>query len=204
MCVYDPLGLEVIPPMVTVKSGSNLSAVCRVINPFGDYRMAWMTATGNEVTDNPLVQVTRLNGDLHLFVETVTEAVDYICVLRTPLEISEVLTIEDVNVDVTDVPGPPRNLEVASNGADYILITWTAPVTDNGSPLTAYYVNVTVEGKNSMVIQVSPHTTTLEYSARCKMIHVTVTSENLCGNSSADVSTIDTRGQCGKLCYSNM
>lgn len=184
--------------MATIKSGSNFSVVCRVINPFdSNFEMTWSTYSGDDITNDPLVQVTRLNAsDWRLSVERVTDTLDYVCALRSD---SEILTFGYIRVDVIDVPGPPRNLRIQSEGSNGLMaITWTAPATDNGSPLTAYYVNITVEG-TSTVIRVPLHTTRLEHIAHCKVVNVTVASENACGNSSVDKAGIDTRDQCGKL-----
>lgn len=144
-----------------------------------------------------MVEVTRLNAsDLRLVVERVDKPVYYSCILRKD---SRIILSEHIRVDITDVPGPPRNLDVQStNSNGGISITWTAPDTDNGSPLMGYYINVTVEGTNSTVTKVLPDTTNLDYLAKCVMINVTVTSENGCGNSTAIKSGIDTKYQCGK------
>lgn len=161
--------------------------------------MTWQPSNGGDLTNDPLVQITQRNAtDLHLFVERVTTPVAYTCVLRSNLGIIS----QDIRVYVTDVPGPPRNLDIQSAGSDgdSVAITWTAPDTDNFSPLTAYYVNVTVDETNSDVMRVSPDITEIYYMAKCKVINVTVTSENDCGNSSAVEAGIDTRyQQCGKF-----
>ena len=196
--VYGLLGLILIPPMATVKKGSSFSVICRVVNQFDDFEMTWQTArTSDDLANDPSVQVTQLNtSDLHLFVERITKPAGYSCVLRS----LEIIIAEQFTVDVIDIPGPPRNLNIQSSGSNGgMYITWTAPETDNGSPLTAYYVNITVDGANSTIIQVVPGKTDLDYLAgKCKVINVTVTSENACGNSTAMEFSIDTRNQCGK------
>ena len=197
--VHDLLGLTLIPPMATVKKGSSFSVTCRVINQFDDFEMIWQTmATGDNFANDPSVQVTQLNAsDLRLVVERVTKPMGYSCILRNNLRM---VVAEHIRVDIIDVPGPPRNLNIQSTGSDgRMYITWTAPETDNGSPLTAYYVNITVEGVNSTVVRVVLGKTDLDYLAgKCKVINVTVTSENACGNSSAMEFSIDTTNQCGK------
>ena len=202
---YDLLGLILIPPMATVKNGSSLSVTCRVVNHFDDFEMTWQaTRTGDDLANDPSVQVTQLNSsDLRLFAERVTKPAGYSCVLQS----SGTIIAEHFTVYIIDIPGPPRNLDIQKTGSDGgIYITWTAPETDNGSPLTAYYVNITVDGANSTIIEVVPSKTDLDYLAgKCKVINVTVTSENACGNSSAMEFSIDTRNQCSKclLVYFN-
>jgi len=197
-CVLIKIGppiIEPIPP-INVKDGGNLSVICRVIHSFdGNYQMVWHTADGKQVND-PLSRVIRISSrELQLFVQKVTKPIDYLCVIRNS---SGILTTEHVSVYLTDVPSPPRYLEIRSTGpAGYISITWTAPATDNGSPLTGYYVSIIVEGTYPKVMKIIPDTTSLEYLAGCKKINVTVTSENVCGNSSVINSIIDTRNQCG-------
>lgn len=198
MCLCDLIGppvIESIPP-ITVKDGGNLSVICRVVQSFdGNYEITWQMADGSEVVSDPFSQITQPSAnELHLFVQKVTKAIDYLCVVRNS---SRILTTEHVSVNLANVPSPPRNLKIISANSDgFIYITWTAPATDNGSPLTAYYVNVTVEGANSVVRRIIPDTTSLKHYARCKMINVSVVSENQCGNSSAISSMIDTRDQC--------
>lgn len=182
--------------MPIVKSGGNLSVVCRIHNSFGNFELAWQMADGNSLTDDSSTLVTQISpSELQLFVREVTKVIDYLCVVRNA---SRIFTTEFVSVSLTDVPSPPRDLEIQSTGSvGHISITWTAPATDNGSPLTAYYVSVIVERANSKVMRILPSITTFEYSAKCKVINVTVTSENVYGNSSAVNSVIDTRSQCG-------
>ena len=193
-----------IPPMATVKNGSSLSVTCRVVNLFDDFEMTWQTArTSDNLVSDSSVQVTQPNtSDLHLFAERITELTGYFCVLQS----SGTTIIEHFTVYVIDIPGPPRNLNIQETGSDGgMYITWTGPETDNGSPLTAYYVNITVNGVNSTIVQVIPDKTDLDYLAgKCKVINVTVTSENACGNSSAVEFSIDTRNQCGKYLLVNL
>lgn len=199
ICICDLLDPPIIDPIhpIIVKEGGNFSVVCRIIGSFGsDYEMSWQTATGNELTNG---RVTRLNSnEMELFVEKVTEDLDYMCIVSNG---SRPLAVEYVRVYLTDVPSPPRDLNIRStksNGLISIMITWTAPETDNNSPLTSYYINITVEGGDSTVVRIIPDMTQLEYFSSCKLINVSVTSENVCGNSSAISSFIDTREQCGK------
>ena len=184
--------------MATVKNGSSLSVTCRVVNQFDDFEMTWQaTGTGDDLANDPSVRVTQLNtSDLHLFVERITKSAEYSCVLQS----SRTIIAEYITVYVIDIPGPPRNLNIQETGSDGgMYITWTGPETDNGSPLTAYYVNITVNGVNSTIVRVVPGKTELDYVAgKCRVINVTVTSENACGNSSAVEFSIDTRNQCGK------
>ena len=201
MCCVSSLGLELIPPVVTIKNGSSLSVVCRVINydQADNSEMTWETTSVSALANDPLVQITQRNAsDLHLYVGSVTKPVAYSCVLRSS---SGAMTSQYVRLTVTDVPGPPRNLDISATSDGLVTITWKAPETDNFSPLTAYYVNVTVDGGNSTVIRVPLGTTSTEYIAKCKVINVTVTSENACGNSTAVESSIDTTNQCGKFSY---
>ena len=191
--------IESIPP-ITVKEGGNLSVVCRVLHAFGDaYEMTWQMANGSEIINNSFSQVIELSTtELQLFVTEVTKAniVDYICVIRNN---SRILTTEHVHVSLTSVPSPPKNLKIQSTNFDgRVTITWTGPETDNGSPLTSYYVTISVEGGNTTVTRVIPDQTSLYYFAGCNTINVTVTSENDCGNSSSISSSIDVKGQCGK------
>ena len=183
--------------MATVKNGSSLSVTCHVVNPAGDFEMTWQRMrTGDDLANDPTVQVTQLNStDLRLFAERVTKPAGYSCILRS----SGTIIAEHFTVDIIDIPGPPRNLNIQKTADGGIYITWTAPETDNGSPLTAYYVNITVDGANSTIIEVVPSKTDLNNLAgKCKVINVTVTSENACGNSSAMEFSIDTRNQCSK------
>ena len=197
MCVFDLLGPPVIEPIppITVKDGGNLSVVCRVAHSFGgNYVMTWQMADGSEVDGSQTTQLSA--SELHLYVEKITEAVDILCIVRNN---SGILTTEHVSISLINVPSPPRNLAIRNiiNSNGRIYITWTAPATDNGSPLTAYYVNITVEGVDSVVRQIIPDRTSLEYFAGCKMVSVTVTSENECGNSTAISSMIDVGDLCG-------
>jgi len=192
--MYDLLGIEIIPVMPIVKSGGNLSVVCHIHNLFGDFEMVWQTADGNSLTDDSSTEITQISAsELKLFVRKVTEAVDYLCVVRNG---SRIFTTELVSVSLTDVPSPPRDLEITVSD-DHISITWTAPETTNGSPLTAYYVNVIVEGADSKVMRILPNVTTFKHLVKCKVINVTVTSENVYGNSSAINSVIDAKSPCG-------
>ena len=191
--------IESIPP-ITVKEGGNLSVVCRVIRSFGDgYEMTWQTINGSEVINDSFSQVIQLStSELQLFVKEVSKAspVDYLCVVRNN---SRILTTEYVQVYFTNIPSSPRNLKIRSTNLNgFVTITWTAPATDNGSPLTSYYVTISIEGGNSTVKQIIPDETSLDYFAGCNVINVTVTSENACGNSSGISSSIDIRSQCGK------
>ena len=203
MCTYGFIGpfiIESIPP-ITVKEGGNLSVVCRVLHSFGDaYEMTWQMANGSEVTNDSFSQIIKLSTtELQLFVKEVTSAniVDYLCVIRNN---SRILTTERVHVYLTNIPSPPRNLKIQSTNFDgHVIITWTAPEMDNGSPLTSYYVTISVEGGNTTVKRIIPDQTKLDYFAGCNMINVTVTSENSCGNSSSISSSIDVKpGYCGK------
>lgn len=197
--VYHPLGLELIPPVVTIKNGSSLSVVCHVVNYDQADNSVVTWETTSVLANDSLVQITPRNAsDLHLYVSTVTKPVAYTCVLRTS---SGIMISKYVRLTVTDVPSPPRNLDVSASSDELVTITWKAPETDNFSPLTAYYVSITVEGENTTVIRVPLGTTSAWYIAKCKVINVTVTSENACGNSTAIESSIDTTNQCGKLSY---
>ena len=201
--VWLIIGFMLIPPMATVKNGSSLSVTCRVVNQSDDFEMTWqMRRTSDDLANDPSFDVTQLNtSDLHLFAERITKPAGYSCVLRS----SGKIFAKHFTVYVIDVPGPPRNLNIETGSDGGTHITWTAPETDNGSPLTAYYVNITVNGVNSTIKEVVPSKTELNYLAgKCKVINVTVTSENACGNSSAVEFSIDTRNQCGKyllVCY---
>ena len=191
--------IESIPPII-VKEGGSLSVVCRVVLSFGyAYEMTWQMANGSVVTNDSFSQVIELStNELQLFVKEITRAntVDYMCVIRNN---SRILATEHVHVYLTNVPSPPRNLKIHSTNFDgLVTITWTAPETDNGRPLTSYYVIISVEGGNSTVKWVIPDQTSLDYFAGCNVINVTVTSENICGNSSGISSSIDVKDHCGK------
>ena len=194
--------LPVIDPIhpIAVKDGGSFSVICRVIHSFGsNYKITWQTANGTELSSShhPLGRVTQVNtNELELHVETVTKAVDYLCVVRN---YSRELATEYVHVYLSDVPSPPRDLKIQITGTNgLILITWTAPETDNGSPLTSYYINITVEGGDSMTVRIIPDVTSFQYFAGCSVINVTTISENLCGNSSAINASISTKALCGK------
>lgn len=203
MYVYDltgPPSIQAIPPVI-VKDGDNFTVICRVVHSFdSNYEMSWQTSDGSELDSFSTVKQISDN-ELRLFVKKVTKATGYVCVIRNN---SRILTTEHVRVYVTNVPSPPRNLEIRSTGsAGHIFITWTAPETDNGSPLTTYYINITVEGANAAIVQIIPDTTSLDYFAGCNKINVSIMvsimSENACGNSSAINSSIDISDQCGKI-----
>lgn len=198
--MYHPLGLQLIPPAVIIKNGSSLSVVCRVINynQSDNSVVTWETGSASELANDSLVQITERNAsNLHLYVERVTKAVAYSCILRS----RGIMISEYVRLTVTDVPSPPRNLDVSANSDGLVIITWKAPEKDNFSPLTAYYVNIIIDGGNSTVIRVSLGTTSLEYIAKCKVVNISVTSENTCGNSTAVESSINTADNCGKFSY---
>lgn len=174
--------------------------VCRVTHSFdSNYRITWQTANGTELDNNhhPLGRVTQVSAsELRLNVETVTKALTYECVVRNS---SRVLATEYVYVNLADVPSPPRDLKIQTTGTNgLIYITWTAPETDNGSPLTSYYINITIDGGNSMVVRIIPDMTSFQYFAGCSVINVTATSENGYGNSSAISASISTKDMCGK------
>lgn len=184
---------------MTVKNGGNLSVVCRVVHSIGNnYQMTWLTADGNDLVNDPSSQITQINAsELRLVVKKVTKAAAYLCVVKNTSGI--ILNTEHVSVYLTDVPGPPRNLNIQSIGSSGVVsITWTAPETDNRSPITAYYVTVIVDGVPSSITRISPNATKFEVFTKCRMINVAVTSENDCGNSSVVDSIIDTRNKCGE------
>ena len=196
------LGPPVINPIdpIKVKDGGNFSVVCSVIHSFStNYEITWQTANGTELsTDHhPLGRVTQMSTtELKLHVETVTKAIDYLCVVKND---SRVLATEYVSVHLYNVPSPPRDLKIQiTDTSGLTLITWTAPETDNGKRLTAYYVNITREGDDSMVVKIIPDVTSFPYFAGCNVVNVTVTSENDCGNSSAISASINTNNLCGK------
>ena len=199
--VYDLLGLQIIPPTATVKRGNSLSVICRIINhdQLDDFEMTWqIMTTGDNLANDPSAQVTQVNTtDLRLVVDSVTKPTGYSCVMQNSLRM---IIAEHLIVDIIDVPGPPRSLSVqTTRSGEGIYVTWLAPETDNGSPLTAYYVTIIVEGGNSTVVPVLPSKTEVNYLVgKCKVINVTVTSENACGNSTTMEFSIDTRNQCGK------
>ena len=190
--------------MATVKKGDSLSVICIVINHDqpDDFKMIWqIMTTGDNLVNDSSARVTQVNTtDLRLVVDGITKPMGYSCVMQNSLRM---IIAEHLIVDVIDVPGPPRDLSVqTARSSEGIYITWIAPETDNGSPLTAYYVTIIVEGGNSTVIPVLSSTTELNYSVgKCKVTNVTVTSENACGNSTTVEFSIDTRNQCGKCLF---
>ena len=205
LSVYGLIGAPIIQSIspITVKNGDNLTVLCRVVqSSFGNhYEMIWQAANGGEITNNALNQVTRLSAtELQLFVKEVTKTANYLCVVRNN---SRILATELVHVYLTNVPSPPRYLKIQSTDVNgRVTITWLAPETDNGSPLTAYYVTIIVEGGNSTVKKIIPDQTSVNYDTECnynEIINVTVISENACGNSSDISASVDTKDLCGKF-----
>lgn len=160
--------------------------------------MSWQTASGNDFTNNPSVQVTQLNAtNLQLFAMRVSKAINYICVLRNT---SGIIFLKHMSLYVTDVPSPPRDLEIKSIGSNGLVsVTWTPPETDNRSPITGHYVTFTNGRGNSKVTKIMSNMTNFEYTAGCGVFIVAVTSENDCGNSSVVDTIFDTREWCGKF-----
>jgi len=51
----------------------------------------------------------------------------------------------------TDKPSPPRNLKVVETNKDYVVLSWSSPDSDGGSPLTGFLVERKDVTKTSFV-----------------------------------------------------
>lgn len=157
----------------TVKRGNDAIIICSLVGSYGTgLEMEWQTIDSELISDG----VTRLNTTaLQLRVDSVTEAVEYQCVARNMIGND----YEVARINIIDVPSQPRSLR-SSKGA----FTWVAPVTDNGQPLTAYYVTIRVGFDAPTIVKVPIDSTSYSYRT-CGNVTVTVTAENDCGNSTA-------------------
>lgn len=161
---------------MTVKRGGSATIVCSVdASSAATLEIEWQTRNGVLISEG----ITRLNNTaLQLIVQEITEAVDYQCIARNSISTNAGL----VRVTVVDVPSPPRDPSVTLVNRE-LYITWVAPVTDNGRPLTGYYVQIR-DNAGSVTERVSQDLTGLG-NRRCRNVTVMVTAENDCGNSSA-------------------
>ncbi|KAI0217182.1 Titin, partial [Lamellibrachia satsuma] len=60
-------------------------------------------------------------------------------------------------------PSPPRNLQVVEVCADYICVTWQAPVNDGNSPITRYFVEKADASTRTFIIAGHTDSDTLEF-----------------------------------------
>ena len=176
---------------MTVKRGENAIAICSIIASSGtNLELTWQTTDSVVVLEG----VTRLNNTaLQLMLKSVTQAVEYQCVARNSMGNA----FEVVRIDIMDVPSQPRNLQLFKTG-NMNTVSWEAPVTDNGRPLTAYYVTIQETASAPLVTKVptdrNSHSTT-----KCGNLTFMVVAENDCGNSTAITLAIEADCLTGKL-----
>ena len=84
-------------------------------------------------------------------------------------------------------PSPPRNLQVVEVCADYICVTWQAPVSDGNSPITSYVVEKADASTRTFTIAGQTDSDTLEFKVsqlnKGKQYLIRVFAENVVGQS---------------------
>lgn len=96
--------------------------------------------------------------------------------------------------DAFGVPGKPGAPEVQQHNADSATITWKAPDSDGGTPITNYIVEMKVAGEAKWNVvnkgDVTLETTyTVKVSSSDKEVEFRVTAENKAGQGPASAST---------------
>jgi titin len=62
----------------------------------------------------------------------------------------------------TDKPSPPRDVRVKEVNKDYVVVTWDAPESDGGSPITGYLVEKKDAAKKTYIKADNTDANTLE------------------------------------------
>lgn len=195
-CPYViPLGPPVLRdiPQITVKRGENAIAICSTVSSSGtDVDITWQT-TGSVVVSEGVTQLN--NTASRLIVESVTQVVEYLCMANNSIG----RAFEVVRIDIIDVPSQPRNLKKGPfKTGNMVTISWEAPVTDNGQPLTAYYITIQEMASVPLVTKVSTDRYSLS-TTKCGNLTVMVVAENDCGNSTAVTLAFEADCQTSKL-----
>jgi hypothetical protein len=103
------------------------------------------------------------------------------------------LTARAAGADPT-VPGPPRNAIAAPSGSTGAKVSWNAPASDGGSPITGYtvipYTGYRFQSQATPQVFTSPATTeTLAGLAKGKAYRFKVVATNVVGSGSASALT---------------
>lgn len=97
------------------------------------------------------------------------------------------------NNQLIDVPSPPENLNATTtNVSGEILVDWTAPANDGDSPITGYYVDISLNAafttiENTSYVQ--DLNTTIDGLSNGTQYFIRVRAENVVGSSLSSIST---------------
>lgn len=152
----------------------------------------WTKVTKDEVTERQLAIKDLMTGSEYSVRVSAVNAAG----TSKPSEDSGVFVAKDG----FDVPGKPGAPEVQQHTADSVTITWKAPDSDGGSPITNYVVEIKVAGETKWKVmnkgEVTTDTTyTIKGLSADKEVEFRVSAENKAGQGPASPSTKSKYGE---------